>query len=185
MKFQSRFKLLLLVPCIAVLLFIQACGEEDAISKKEILVNNDWNMTEFEVEISVSLAGVPLPTKETLDLIAELDECDRDDLFDFMEDNTFIVKPNLNLCVDGDDEDEGNWFFSENETKFNLEIDDLEFEIGVDELDDDLEFNLNDLKIDQLTSSSFKLSKSDDVTTTYNGVEVTAKLSVNLTLKPE
>ena len=135
---------------VLITLSIFSCGKDEALTKTEMLTQNEWNL----VAAKLTANGVEVPGSSALD------DCDLDDIYKFKAEGTYVQEIGSILCYEEDEPWIGTWTFLNSETEFMLDGDEEDI-----------------LKIETLTDKVFVLSfesvdPSDNITykfqTTYN-----------------
>lgn len=143
-------KLLALFSVSALMIIVLSCSKdsEQAPTRAQLLTRN-WKQT----DLLASQSG--LPAVSVFDMFFEA--CDKDNIWQFKSDGTFIVVEGATKCnsTDPDTVTTGTWQLIENDTKIIL---------------DDASEPAQTLNIVELTSSSLRLTGTE----TINGAAVTA-----------
>lgn len=99
---------------ILVMLVLNSCGKEDALTKSDLLTQSPWIMT-------ASIFEPPLPTEggSIVNWYAAMPDCIRDDIFYYYPSGVYTNSEGASRCSPSDIEiwEVGVWTFNENETK--------------------------------------------------------------------
>lgn len=152
---KKRLMVLLLLP-----LGWTACKKEDkGAPRKETLMKGQWKITEMKVNLVISQ-----------DLLAEADDCVKDNLYTFNENTDIGVDEGATKCDASDPQTgtDGNWSLTGNDSKLVVANSSITMGFGDITMD-----------ITQLDTKTMKLQK--DTAVTYLGKSYNGKVNVTMT----
>lgn len=112
-----KIKLITSVLLFSCLLTASSCKKD--ISRTELLTSGSWKL----IALQTDFFGVPA------DAYADMEDCEKDNLFTFKTDNTIDLDEGPTKCDPNDPQtrNEGPWTLFDNDTKINM--DSIDFEI--------------------------------------------------------
>jgi hypothetical protein len=101
---------------LVLVLVLNACQKENAKTKTELLTQKPWIIKKLELKEGSA------PWE---DLYFLLEPCSQDDRFIFYTNNTFEVNEGPTKCDPSDPQvfKTGDWYFTNNDTKLKLDVD--------------------------------------------------------------
>jgi hypothetical protein len=145
---------LLIVACVALLAFSACKDDKESPAPSTpvspgLLTGKDWRMTANKMELSEN--GMDT----TIDFFADMEPCEKDDLYRFNEDKTVTLKAGATKCQasDPDTEPGGTWELSADGKKITI----------TENGDGDT------MDVITLTETTFKVSQTSEVSPGING----------------
>lgn len=125
-----RFKFIIAIYILICVFLASSCKKD--VTRTELLTSGTWKL----IALQATFLGM------TTDSYAEMEECEKDNLFTFKTDNTLDLDEGPTKCKPDDPQirNEGPWTLFENDTKINL---------------DNIDYNIL-----ELTESRFKINGS-------------------------
>ncbi len=132
---KKKLHLFSLVLLSMFIFALSSCEDDDSESKKDYLINNHWKMVGLVIEPPIS---DPVSGLEISDMMADMEECDKDDITIFMEDGTVQGEEGAIKCDPNDPDvyNAGTWAMSSDEKKLNLTEEGITVTFDINELND-------------------------------------------------
>ncbi len=112
-----KFKFKIAINILICFLIASSCKKE--VSRTELLTSGSWQL----IALQTDFFGVPA------DSYADMEDCEKDNLFTFKTDNTIDLDEGPTKCDPNDPQtrNEGPWTLFDNDTKINM--DSIDFDI--------------------------------------------------------
>lgn len=111
-----------------------SCTREDAKSVSEILMDGQWRLLYALADPAVMVNGVPVSI-----IPIEVESCDADDPWFFLENNQMEIRDGATKCDPADPDVKGNgtWFLSNGDAMITLDIFGTPVTFGIDKINQD------------------------------------------------
>jgi hypothetical protein len=163
---------------IPIIFSLSACkDDEESVSQRDLLLANSWNVVELDLRFTQGIISVPY------NVYQQMDQCRKDDLFDFLENGVLEVHDNSNTCPDSNNElvATGSWNLNASvlriSSEYFSELFDGQSALPIMFEDDHIDFEIRQLT--QTTMVLFNRDNYPDPSNPQNTINVEVNIRFN------